>query len=155
MSRKNQSFSTYGIGMKWHKVLVFFLWFGAALNLLSGISYLIGGLYSDSLFDVYAIYPELRLFELVYGVAIIAFGIFQFFMRGRLKGLYKGAPKLLMANYVLLIVLNVAASVIPAVIAPEFVDLDYALLIGNVIGCFVGMAINIPYYKKRDIMFDN
>lgn len=152
----NKTFSGSGdLGMKWHKFLVFMLWIGAALNILSGLGYFTDLLYGEITPEIYAAYPPLKLFDMGTGVALILFALFQFVVRGRLKKLCSNGPKLLIASYVIIIVLNVATTVVPAILAPEYITMDVASISGSIVGQIAMIAINSSYYKKREDVFVN
>lgn len=151
----NKTFSGSGLGMKWHKFLVFILWFGAALNILSGLGYFTDFLYGDLTPTIYATYPTLKLFDMGTGVALILFALFQFVVRGRLKKLCSNGPKLLIASYVIVLILNVVTAVVPAILAPEYITMDVASISGSIVGQVAMIAINSSYYKKREDVFVN
>ena len=155
MCKKNQTFSGSGLGMKWHKFLLFLLWLGAALNIVSGIGYVFGGelLYGEFGAEIYAAAPALATFDFVAGVVMILIGLFQFVMRGRLKRLCKNGPALLTASYVILIVYNVVYGVVPAILAPQYIMMDTATIMGSVFGNILWLSVNASYYKKRMGMF--
>ncbi len=151
----NKTFSGSGLGMKWHKFLVFILWFGAALNILSGIGYFSNLLYGELTTVIYQTYPALKLFDMGTGVVLIVFALFQFVVRGRLKKLCSNGPKLLIANYVIILVFNIVTAVVPAILAPTYLTVDPASISGTIIGQVAMIAINASYYKKREDMFVN
>lgn len=151
----NKTFSGGDLGMKWHKFLVFILWFNAALNILSGIGYFTNLLYGELTTEIYAAYPTLKLFDMGAGVALIVLALFQFVVRGRLKKLCSNGPKLLIASYVMFIVFNVVTAIVPAILAPAYLTVDSAYLIENIVSQIVMIAINSSYYKKREDVFVN
>ena len=155
MCKKNQTFSGSGLGMKWHKFLLILLWLGAALNIVSGIGYAFGGelLYGELGAEIYAAAPALATFDIAAGVVMILIGLFQFVMRGRLKRLCKNGPALLTASYVILIVFNVVSGVVPAMLAPQYLMIDTATVMGSVFGNILWLSVNSSYYKKRMGMF--
>lgn len=151
----NKTFSGGGLGMKWHKFLVFILWFGAALNILTGLGYFTNLLYGELTTEIYAAYPTLKLFDMGTGVALILFALFQFVIRGRLKKLCSNGPKLLIASYVIVLILNVVTAVVPAILAPAYLTVDSSSISGTIVGQIAMIAINSSYYKKREDMFVN
>ena len=151
----NKTFSGGGLGMKWHKFLVFILWFGAALNILTGLGYFTNLLYGELTTEIYAAYPTLKLFNMGTGVALILFALFQFVVRGRLKKLCSNGPKLLIASYVIIIVFNVVTAIVPAILAPAYLTIDSSYLIETIVSQIVMIAINSSYYKKREDVFVN
>jgi hypothetical protein len=151
----NKTFSSGDLGMKWHKFLVFMLWIGAALNILSGIGYFTNLLYGELTTEIYAVYPTLKLFNMGTGVALIVIALFQFVARGRLKKLCSNGPKLLIASYVIVLIFNVVTSIAPAILAPAYLTVDSAYLIENIVSQIVMIAINSSYYKKREDVFVN
>ena len=155
MCKKNQTFSGSGLGMKWHKFLLFILWIGAALIILSGIGYAFGGelLYGEFGAEIYAAAPALATFDLACGVALIIFGLFQFFMRGRLKRFCKNGPALLYASYVIVAIINVVMAVGPAIIAPQYLITDTTTVTSSIVSSILWISINSSYYKKRMDMF--
>ena len=155
MCKKNQTFSSSGLGMKWHKFLLILLWLGAALNIVSGIGYAFGGelLYGEFGAEIYAAAPALATFDLACGGAMILFGLFQFFMRGRLKRLCKNGPALLYASYIIIAIINIVTAVGPSVIAPQYLTFDTTTVMSSVFSAILWLSINSSYYKKRMDMF--
>lgn len=155
MCKKNQTFSSSGLGMKWHKFLLILLWLGAALNIVSGIGYAFGGelLYGELGAEIYAAAPALATFDFACGVAMIVIGLFQFVMRGRLKRLCKNGPALLTASYIILIVFNIVSGVVPAILAPQYLMMDTTTVMSSVFGNILWLSVNASYYKKRKDMF--
>jgi hypothetical protein len=153
MCKKNQTFSGSGIGMKWHKFLLILLWLGAALNIVSGIGYLLGDLYGEYTAEIYAAAPTLATFDLACGGVMILFGLFQFVMRGRLKRMCKNGPALLSATYIMLIIINLVTAVVPAFLAPQYLTVDTPTVMGTIFGNILWLSVNSSYYKKRMDMF--
>ena len=149
----NKTFSSSGVGMKWHKFLLFLLWLGAALNIVSGIGYFLGDLYGEYTAEIYAAAPALATFDLACGGVLILFGLFQFVMRGRLKRMCKNGPALLSATYIMLIIINLVTAVVPAFLAPQYLTVDTPTIMGNIFGNILWLSVNASYYKKRMDMF--
>lgn len=149
----NKTFSSSGVGMKWHKFLLFLLWLGAAANILSGLSYFLVDLYGELTAEIYAVAPSLAIFDMASGAVIVALGIFQFVMRGRLKRMCANGPALLTVSYVLLMIINIVTAVVPAILAPNYLTVDIPTVMGNVFGNVLWLSVNASYYKKRMDMF--
>lgn len=149
----NKTVAQKGLGMGWHKFLLFLLWIGAAINLLLGAAY---ALIPDMLFDpnVLAANPMIQPLFMVVGAALILVSLYQFFMRGRLKRLRKGSPTLLTISYILVAIVNLASIIGPVVIAPDLFTLDSTEVTSTITSAIVWIVVNTSYYKKRADMFE-
>ena len=142
----NKTFSGGGLGMKWHKFLLFCLLLGGIANLL------IGGL---NLVSVLAADATTAIILITSGAICVAQGVFNFVVHGRLKGLYANGPKLLVAMYIFQLVTGLVDSIVPYILSPELYPLDPSFLTGTITGSIVWIAINSSYYKKRADIFTN
>ena len=147
--------------MKWHRFLAcFLLWAAALINLMNGISLLTGAQYGEQAEDVYFAAPALKTLDTVCGAAMIAAAAFGFFAAYRLLSMKKGAPKLLLAVYVIAIVLQLGYSIPSAIIiknAMRMADISRVILSGAANALFAGilLIVNMIYYDKREHLFVN
>ena len=147
--------------MKWHKFLAcFLLWAAALINLMNGISLMTGAQYGEQAEDVYFAAPALKTLDTVCGAAMIAAAAFGFFAAYRLLSMKKGAPKLLLAIYVIAIVLQLGYSIPSAIIiknAMRMADISRVILSGAANALFAGilLIVNMIYYDKREHLFVN
>ena len=137
--------STYGL--KWHKFLVFCIGLGAVLDLVLGGITLLSAFAAET--------QNLMLVLLISTVFCIVSAVFSFVVHGRLKGLCANGPKLLVAMYILQLVVTIADSIIPVVLAPELYTFDSSSIVGSITGTIIAIAINSSYYKKREDIFVN
>ena len=155
-NRRAKSFSTAAHGLKWHKFMLFCMLLGAIFNFLSAPIYIFFDLYGEHTERVYTIYPALAFFNVFMGLLSIGVAVFQLVVRNRLKNFYEVGPKLLLANYAILIVTNLVSSIVPVILAPhysEVVYIDYFALIFSLLAAIAEILINYFYYKKRKYMF--
>ena len=148
--------------MKWHKFLVYFaLWAAAIFNLYSGIMALTGKQYDiqgvrASL--IYAFFPSLKTGDVIYGVLLIALAAVTVITALKLLKYKKGAPMWLKMLYVI----GLVASLIYVIIVKSALkgyNVDTSGLTGDaiitVIMSVAMIAINHVYYGKREAMFVN
>ncbi|MBR6667159.1 MAG: hypothetical protein IKL25_02165 [Clostridia bacterium] len=140
--------------MKWHKFLIYFsLWAGGILNAVSGFNHLTGNVYGDEAAMVYNYFESLKGVDMIYGLALIALGVFQIFTRFQLAGFKRNGPSILVISYVAVL----AASVLYGVIVGGIIDVSLLDAINPTsIGISIAMIIcNKVYYDKRAHMFVN
>ena len=142
--------------MKWHKFLMVVMIIGAIYTIASGIIQMTGHQYTregSSPEYIYAVFPGMKTCDLVYGVMMIAIGVFQFIVRNRLNQFRANGPSSLRLLYIL----SIAAGVFYLIWASSVtrVNLFTANNLGNVIGSVVMMIINGVYYSKRSPLFVN
>ena len=156
--------------MKWHKFLVgFALWFGGVINIINGISMFTGAQYNREMGEgaakiVYDAFPELKTVDVIYGILLIALGIFAFVTAYRLLYKLKGSPKLLLIRYaasaaVGIIYIIAAASILGKFSNAYGAEIDYAeVFLEAVFTAIISVlliVLNRIYYKKRAHLFVN
>ncbi len=146
--------------MKWYKFLIYFALFaGAVVNMMTGIIQLSGQHYGAFADNVYADFPTLKIVDRANSLALIAGAVFAIFVRFRLSGFKKGAPKLLQLVYIF----NLAVSIFYIIGASSAVgDLAGVILpsltpnaISTSITTAVILIANHIYFKKRASLFVN
>lgn len=141
--------------MKWYKFLIYFALFaGAVINFINGVNYATGGIYMQEGLTADQVYgffgDELRIMDIVYGLAQIALAGFGIYTRFRLAEFKKNGPMCVYITYG----------------AGTGVALLYALCVSSVIGenalNIMGLLINlivlvcnIVYFTKRKALFVN
>lgn len=140
------------ITMKWFKFIIYFqLIASAVLNVINGISYLTGSIYSGNDF-VYIVFPSLMYLDKIYGVCTIVMAIFAIFVRTKLAKFRKGAIKL---YYAFLIAATIVNSIYLIVLKSIVPSVGIASNIGSIIGFVILLVINNIYFKKREHLFVN
>ncbi len=148
--------------MKWFKFLIYFLLFASAIiNAVGGITALTGAQYTAENGEnvsklVYAIYPNLKTIDVVYGVLCIALGAYQIFVRFQLSSYKAKAPVFLMAMYIATAVVTAIYSFgVIGVVPNEIVG--HSELIGEAVGAIVVgivmLFLNKIYFDKRKDLF--
>ena len=149
------------IGMKWFKFLIYFLLFATAIiNAFNGISIINGGHYTVDGVNVseavYAEYSALQMIDVLYGLALIATGGFQIYIRFQLAAFKKNAPILFMYLYIVLAVIMAVYCFAVMGVVPYTV-VSHSVLMGQAIGGFVGAGVmfwlNKIYFDKRSHLF--
>lgn len=154
-SRKGMQES--GLGMKWHKFLIYFLlWVGALLNITNGVLYFTGKMYGDEAMTVYRMYPGLAGADKIMGVLCFACVVLQLVTRFALAGYKANSPKLLMGTYAL----GAASSVLYCILADAAIpQLTFSGVLQDMLGTVVSsvfmIVVNHVYYNKREALFVN
>lgn len=157
MEHREISNKMYGVGWKYHNFLVVILVIGAILNLATSLMHFSGYIYVSDGLDpkqIYLNFPELKIVDVVYGVTIICFSLFQLYVRKQLELKTEKAPRLIVFlhlisvipgviyNYIVGNIVNDLGSVVPTIIASILVGMLYSY-------------ITYVYYSKRKFAFGN
>ena len=147
-----------GFPMKWHKFLVYFaLWLGAIGNLVTGIQVLTGAQYDGYAEGVWELIPGLHVADIIYGIVILVLVVLQIDAAVKLLGLKRGAPKFLIAMYVVNLVSSVLYTIASIIILRDYGasvgDILTASLISSLVVSVLMILANAVYYKKRESLF--
>ena len=142
--------------MKWHKFLMVVMIIGAVLTVINGASTMAGWHYTREGVDVswvYWRYPGLKSCDMVYGVVLIALGVFQFIVRNRLNQFRSNAPGSLKMLYII----SIAASLVYLAWASAATGMNMfdSTNLGTAVGNLIFLFINSSYYTKRSDLFVN
>ena len=146
--------------LKWHKFLIYFgLWVGAlygglysAWRLFSGTIY---G-YSGEAASVYAVFPDMKTVDCVFGVLYLLYAAFAIYTRFQLAGFRAEAPGKLTIMYVFSLALQlIYMGVTSFVSGIGITELFGSNVAASLIGAMVGIVINRAYYSKREALFVN
>ena len=148
--------------MKWHKFLVYFaLWAAAILHLFNGIMAITGKQYEAqgvraSL--IYSFFPSLKTGDVIYGVLLIGLAAVTVITALKLLKFKKGAPLWLKMLYLLGLIASLFYVIIVTSALKKY-NADTSEFVGNaVISAIISVAmiaINHVYYGKREAMFYN
>lgn len=148
--------------MKWHKFLVYFaLWAAAILHLFNGIMAITGKQYEAqgvraSL--IYSFFPSLKTGDVIYGVLLIGLAAVTVITALKLLKFKKGAPMWLKMLYLLGLIASLFYVIIVTSALKKY-NADTSEFVGNaVISAIISVAmiaINHVYYGKREAMFIN
>ena len=142
--------------MKWYKFLIYVsLILSGISNIYSGICSIIGMSYGDAetAAQIYEMYGGLRIVDIFYGLLMIAFGVYAFFVRQQLAHYKKGAPR-----HVLILYLAGALSVIIYLVCASLatgVNLMNLGFISNLLVSVFMVIANKIYFDKRAHLFIN
>lgn len=118
--------------MKWHKFLMVIMIIGGIVNILIGLSIMLG-------------------YSFLLGIACVAIGVFQLVVRNRLQTFRKDAPNLLMIFFVVNIVLNIySAFAIPTDAGETGISTQLIIELAAT-GAYA--IVNWIYYNKRRDLF--
>lgn len=141
------------LGMKWYKFLKFALVLGGILNIITGVLQITGYVYLVSGVDsqqVYYTFPTLKPIDIGYGVFIILLSFYQFSVVKSLSGYKANSLTKLTALYVISMISGCAYTFMAGYIIG---NVDFADIIGTVIGNIIIISINNSYFKKRSHLF--
>lgn len=143
--------------MKWHKFLVnFALWAAAVLSAVSGAQLLTGSHYGDSAMteQVYRTFGSLKSADTVFGILQIALAVLLIYTRFQLAGFKKGAPNKLTLAYALnLVVFLGYAVVVSNIVGAPFSEILDPSSTSSVAASVAMLVINRIYYGKRAHLF--
>lgn len=158
--------------MKWYKFLIYFsLFAGALLSLGNGLMAFMGMQYQGDAEFVYAMFSQVRIIDIVYGIVLIAFAAAMIYVRQQLAGFKKGAPQLFLLlcgaelaasviynGALVIIVMARVSPLLPSYISPldfasEFIS--FYEILGYVIGVIIYIVLNKVYFDKRASLFTN
>lgn len=145
----------YPFPMKWHEFQIILLLVDAIYIVMNGLAYATGAWlnqYGNYAEQVYQEYPTLKMCDLAYGVGLMAMGIYQLFVRNRLRKFKTKSYLLLLCRYAF----AVLSTVIYIIAASVATGLDQASSLAVMMICVnVALAIiNRFYYKKRAGIFN-
>ena len=157
--------------MKWHKFLVYFgLFFGAFLNLMVAINILGGHYYmsqSDAVIidaELYAAFPTLRIFDIIFAVYCIFLSGFAIYTRFQLAKFKISGPKCLYFLYTMSTLSSVIHSIAMFIIiggayrGSSFI-INTSLSVSNIISPIIVLAIilalNFKYFNNRNDIYIN
>ena len=139
--------------MKWYKFLTCFsLIAGAVLNGLYAILAFSGSQYGGYAEEVYEMFEELQVVDVLYGFALIALAGFGIYVRQRLAGFYENGPKMLNVLYIA----SLAVSIFYLIVVSSIVgDVDFTSAGTSMAFSAIMIAANTSYFKKRAHLFVN
>ena len=150
----------HGFPMKWHKFLIYFgLWAAAVVNLYSAVKTLVGSNYGADTSEFYSQLPSIvRVLDIIYAVIVLGIAALQIVTVVRLIWLKRDAPKLLLRVYII----NCASSLIYTIIIYAVVSKGFGFmqffspsLVVNITISGIMIFANTTYYKKREALFVN
>lgn len=140
--------------MKWFKFLVnFALWASAVLGVWNSVRMLTGLIYGSDAELVYSFLPTLRVYDLAYGVLLLACAAFAVFTRFQLARFRKNGPACLYTLYIAQEVLAIAYAAVVAAMIGDSSTLSDTLV--STVTVVVMLIINVNYFRKRRHLFVN
>lgn len=144
--------------MKWYKFLIYVsLFLTGIANIGNGIRTMEGMIYDDA-YTVYSMFPSLASVDRYYGYALIALGVFAFFVRSRLAKFRRNGPSCLYFMIIGSIILQVVYFALCASILAPYGGLpmeNFADIVGIVVGNLIYLVLNKVYFDKRMHLFVN
>ena len=144
--------------MKWFKFLIYFsLFAGAVLNLINGISTMLGTQYGEYSELVYSTFEALRPFDLFCGIYLILMAGFSIYARFRLAQFRKNGPTMLTLVYIAAAVFALIQVAGSMAILPQdsWGDINFTSVISTLASNIFWIVINHIYFKKRAYLFVN
>lgn len=153
---KEESTATKPLGMAWYKFLIYFALFaGAFLDVIYGICFMSGGVYSigtditaDAVYEYYGV--GLQVLDILYGLYLLAFAVFCLVLRSKLAKYKPDAPKFVCIFFSISAGAPFLYSIISASITLS--SLPVEAIISLITGLII-LFCNIKYFKKREHLF--
>lgn len=145
------------LGMKWFKFIIWVqLFLNAILNVREGIIGLTGAQYDGMAERVYRFYENLKIYDTIYGVAVILLAAYAIWVRFKLSGFKKDGPMM----YFICLGANIVIPLIYIALFCSETNLSIGDALSNgssttIVGCFVMLIVNIVYFKNRKHLFVN
>lgn len=142
--------------MRWHRFLMVMMLISGVLTVANGLtamtgsSYLIDGLEAEY---IYSAFPGVKTCDQAYGVALIAIGVFEFIVRGRLRSFQRSGPLSMKVMYVLSIAANLIY--LAAASSAAGIGLISSSFRESAVFSLVLLVINSIYYGRRRDLFVN
>ena len=140
--------------MKWHNFQMVVMIIGAILSVVNGFNTLTGNTYLSqgvSADQVYAVYPGLKSCDVVYGIAVIALGVYEWIVRNKLHKFSASGPSMLKSLYIA----SIAAELLylAAASSATYLNMFTASTLGSIAGSVIFFIINSIYYSRRKELF--
>ena len=142
--------------MKWHNFQMVIMIIGAILTMINGLMTISGTVYlrqGVSADNVYAVYPGLKSTDVMYGIAVICLGIFEWIVRNKLNKFCANGPTMLKTLYIASIAVELIY--LAAASSATNINLFDASTIGSITGSVLFFIINSVYYGRRKGLFIN
>ncbi len=142
--------------MKWFKFLIYFsLYFSAIVNVISAISMFTGYQYGENVKLVYEVFPGLKRWDVIIGVAFLLTAVLLIFTRYNLARFRAIGPGLLILCYIAGIVVSVVYLLGVYIILPKgsFEQVSFRNYFINMGEQIVMIILNSIYFKKREHLF--
>lgn len=145
-----------GMPMKWYKFLIYIsLFLTAITNIFTGCQVVLGLHYVQDGVDyaeqVYSTYAGLKIVDIVYGICVVAVGVFAIIVRMKLARYKKDGPKSLLILYIGSLAISVLYLVAAMFVLREnTMTIDTATSI--IVSIFMILANKI-YFEKRGHLF--
>lgn len=143
------------VPMKWFKFIIWVQLFLAALsNLGTGIQGLFGLQYNMDAELIYQVFPDLKVADTIYGIALILLAVYCIIIRFRLSGYHKDGPML----YLIMLGCNIAFPIIynimvTSAMAPYDSTDIWTNGAANIVGAAIMLVCNSVYFNKRKHLF--
>ena len=155
-NQPTSSSNTLGYPMKWHNFLMVVMIIGGIFTIINGITTMAGMEYTKEGLNssyVYSRFPGLKSADIMYGIAMIIIGIFQFVVRNRLHDFRENGPRMLNILYIVSIIAQLLY--IASASSAIGTSLFSSSTAGSLIASVVMLIINSVYYSHRRELFVN
>ncbi|MBE6571452.1 MAG: zinc ribbon domain-containing protein [Ruminococcaceae bacterium] len=142
--------------MKWFKFLIYFgLFAGAVVNIVQGFLYLTGTIYDMTSGEgmselVYSVFGGLKAVDIIFGIVLIALGIFGIYTRFRLSGYKSNAPTCVYILYGAVAATGLIYTIVVSSMLGEFI----ADSVTSIVVSAIMISLNCIYFGKRKSLFD-
>ena len=143
--------------MKWHKFLIYFsLWAAAVGCVLNGFQLLTGSIYglNNEAEQVYRFYDGLKSVDMIFGVFMIAVAAFMIYTRFQLAGFKEGAPNKLTIAYALQLAAFLGyVFAVASTVKLSVSDVMNSQISSSIVSSIILIIVNRVYYGKREHLF--
>ncbi len=142
--------------MKFYKFMIYFSLFAAAVvSYIGGLTLVTGIQYGSLADNVYAVFPGMKVIDILYGLFIFGYATYIIFVRQALAKYKVGAPKMVAIMYIM----NLASTIIYNILGSIVTQISiFSLLIENItslIGLIIFWVVTTIYFNKREHLFIN
>ncbi len=142
--------------MKWFKFVIYFQLFTACVfNGINGLRFASGGQYEGMADTIYLLFPDLQIYDVIYGAALMVFAVFALVARWRLSKFCSNGPKL----YHVFQIAGIVIPILYTVAVSNFVSVADVVFsgqfLGGIIGSIIMLVCNVIYFNKRSHLFVN
>ncbi len=142
--------------MKFYKFMIYFSLFAAAVvSYISGLTLVTGLQYGGLADQVYAVFPMMKMIDIIYGLFTFGYATYVIFVRQALAKYKIDAPKMVSIMYIV----NLASAIIYVILISLVSQISiFELLMEDIcslLSTIIFWVITTIYFNKREHLFIN